>query len=51
MFRFYILFDEMLYEIVSLFSLAVISFLLYTIQKILCIYFVSYNFTHFIDEI
>ena len=34
MFRFYILFDEMLYEIVSLFSLAVISFLLYTIQKI-----------------
>ena len=49
--RYFILFDMVLNGIVSLISLSCHSFLVYKNARDLCINFVSYKFTEFIDAL
>ena len=48
--NYFIIFDEMVNGIISLISLSDIFLLVYRMQQVLYINFVSDNFTEFIDE-
>jgi len=48
--RFFILFDAMINEIVSLISLSDLSLLVYRNATYFCVNFVFYNFTEVINE-